>query len=100
MSSVHVFGTVCGVEQLSIEDVVGTIRVGGPRSVDAAAEFARLRASGTSYHVIARAFNTWRVPTARGGRWWPSTVARHFDDRTRMAYNARMRARRAQERER
>ena len=97
---VKIWGMGALGEQLSITDVVGTIRGGPPHPVDAAAEFARLRARGTSYHVIARAFNNMRVPTARGGQWWPSTVARHFDDRTRLAYNARMRRRRAEERER
>lgn len=36
---------------------------------------ARARASGRSLSAIADELNAKHVPTARGGRWYPSTVA-------------------------
>ena len=34
----------------------------------------RLRARGLGSQSIADQANAWPVPTARGGRWWASTV--------------------------
>jgi len=37
----------------------------------------RLRARGLGSQTIADQANAWPVPTARGGRWWASTVRAH-----------------------
>jgi hypothetical protein len=69
-------------EQLSIDDVVGTIRIGpeGGAPVNARAEIARLHDDGLGFTAIARSLNARRVPTPSGrGLWWASTCRRHVD---------------------
>jgi DNA invertase Pin-like site-specific DNA recombinase len=65
---------------------------------DEAAVLARvqqMRAEGASYRAIAAALNEDGVPTKRGGRWQPTTVARMVDAEARQADADRAVARRA-----
>ena len=52
------------------------VHVGRPRSIPQTTRdrILKLRAQGLGYQPIADQLNTWRVPAARGGRWWASTV--------------------------
>lgn len=55
----------------------------------------QMRAEGASYRAIAAALNEDGVPTKRGGRWQPTTVARMVDVKARQADADRAVARRA-----
>jgi hypothetical protein len=46
----------------------------GPRHADAAPLIADLHARGFSLHGIALTLNALEIPTARHGRWYPTTV--------------------------
>jgi DNA invertase Pin-like site-specific DNA recombinase len=52
------------------------VHVGRPCSVspDRAAGIRELRDAGWTYQQIARLLQAARVPSGRGGKWWPSTI--------------------------
>lgn len=89
------------MEQLRLPDeLLGDLcgcQPANAQTINARAEIARLRASGTSTAGIARSLNARGVPTPSGrGRWWPETVLRHGDMMRRQqwaAYMARYRVR-------
>ena len=56
---------------------VATIALGHPVMLPESvrARIAAERDAGMALHAIATDLNTEQVPTARGGRWYPSTVA-------------------------
>ena len=63
--------------------------------VDAAAEIAKLRASGTGWPTVARRLNQLGVPTPSGrGRWHAATAQRYADPNRWAAYMRGYRARR------
>jgi hypothetical protein len=95
----QVFRTLGGMNgQLSIDDVVGTVRVnvgaGGsePPPAPADVEIGRLRGQGLGWTAVARSLNARGIPTPSGrGQWWPSSAMRHTSPH-RDAWAAYMRA--------
>ena len=45
-------------------------------TAEAEREMRRMRAAGYGFATIAATLNRRGVPTARGGRWYPSTIAK------------------------
>lgn len=67
-------------------DAMQALKAGGRRlgrpveqSDAVRARIADARAAGQSMHAIAKALNAEVVPTARGGKWYASTVSRVLD---------------------
>lgn len=60
-----------------------------PAEQEALARMQQLQGEGLGVRAIARQLNEDGVPSKRGGRWHPTTVARLLDDNARAAANKR-----------
>jgi DNA invertase Pin-like site-specific DNA recombinase len=76
-------------EALAVKRAEG-VRLGRPPEIpdEVAAVIRRARDEGQTLREIADALNDQQVPTARGGRWQPSTVARVLHRLGQSAANA------------